>query len=116
VREIIETVKRVTGKDFDVRISSPRAGEAVSIIADPARAKAEFGWHLSPVHAITTADFPTARPCARPIRGSICPACASFTTPSWQPALGRELDIARRFRISGTMTEPEIPSKNNLCT
>jgi UDP-glucose 4-epimerase len=45
VREVIETVKRVTGKDFDVRISSPRPGDAVSIIADPARAKAEFGWH-----------------------------------------------------------------------
>jgi UDP-glucose 4-epimerase len=45
VREVIETVKRVTGKDFDVRIGSPRPGDAVSIIADPARAKAEFGWH-----------------------------------------------------------------------
>ena len=43
VREVIETVKRVTGKDFDVRVSSPRPGDAVSIIADPARAKAEFG-------------------------------------------------------------------------
>jgi UDP-glucose 4-epimerase len=45
VREVIETVKRVTGNDFDVRISSPRPGDAVSIIADPARAKVEFGWH-----------------------------------------------------------------------
>ena len=45
VREVIETVKRVTGNDFDVRISSSRAGDAVSIIADPARAKVEFGWY-----------------------------------------------------------------------
>ncbi len=44
VLEVIDAVKRVTGRDFETRIAERRAGDAVSIVADPALAKAEFGW------------------------------------------------------------------------
>jgi UDP-glucose 4-epimerase len=44
VREVIETVRRLTGRDFDVRTAGRRSGDAVSVIADPTRAKIEFGW------------------------------------------------------------------------
>ncbi|MBL0937224.1 MAG: UDP-glucose 4-epimerase GalE [Rhizobiaceae bacterium] len=49
VFEVIDAVKRVVGRDFDVRTGPRRAGDAVSIVADPARAKAELGWQ--PRHA-----------------------------------------------------------------
>ncbi|MGQ2906422.1 MAG: UDP-glucose 4-epimerase GalE [Aliihoeflea sp.] len=49
VFEVIDAVKRVVGRDFEVRTSARRAGDAVSIVADPTRAKAEFGWQ--PRHA-----------------------------------------------------------------
>ncbi len=44
VKQVIETVKAVTGSDFEVRLSPRRAGDAVSVVADAARARAEFGW------------------------------------------------------------------------
>ncbi|MCO6393218.1 UDP-glucose 4-epimerase GalE [Aliihoeflea aestuarii] len=44
VLEVIDAVKRVTGRDFEIRLGERRAGDAVSIVADPALAKAEFGW------------------------------------------------------------------------
>ncbi|MET0170206.1 MAG: UDP-glucose 4-epimerase GalE [Aliihoeflea sp.] len=44
VLEVIDAVKRVTGRDFETRIAERRAGDAVSIVSDPALAKAEFGW------------------------------------------------------------------------
>lgn len=49
VFEVIDAVKRVVGRDFEVRTSVRRAGDAVSIVADPSRAKVEFGWQ--PRHA-----------------------------------------------------------------
>lgn len=44
VGEVIDTVKRVTGKDFGVRVSGRRPGDAVSIITEASRAKTEFAW------------------------------------------------------------------------
>ncbi|MHB2265364.1 UDP-glucose 4-epimerase GalE [Aliihoeflea sp. PC F10.4] len=44
VLEVIDAMKRVTGEEFEVRTSGRRAGDAVSIVADPALAKSEFGW------------------------------------------------------------------------
>lgn len=44
VLEVIDAVKRVAGSDFEVRISGRRPGDAVSIVADPSRCRAELGW------------------------------------------------------------------------
>jgi UDP-glucose 4-epimerase len=44
VLEVIDTVKRVSGRDFKVAIGPRRAGDPASIVADPARIKASFGW------------------------------------------------------------------------
>jgi UDP-glucose 4-epimerase len=44
VLEVIEAVKKVTGSDFEVRLRDRRAGDAVAVVADAARARAEFGW------------------------------------------------------------------------
>ena len=44
VREVIDTVKRVTGEDFEVRVSGRRPGDAVAIVADPSLAREAFGW------------------------------------------------------------------------
>ncbi len=48
VKEVIETVKKVSGVDFEVRISDRRPGDPAAIVADNARAKAALGW--TPVH------------------------------------------------------------------
>jgi UDP-glucose 4-epimerase len=44
VREVIDTVKRVSGVDFQVDISGPRAGDPAQIVASSDRARAVFGW------------------------------------------------------------------------
>jgi UDP-glucose 4-epimerase len=44
VLEVIEAVKRVSGKDFKVLYGDRRPGDPVSIVASPARIKAAFGW------------------------------------------------------------------------
>jgi UDP-glucose 4-epimerase len=44
VREVIDTVKQVTGRDFEVRLAPRRAGDAVSVVADASRARSEFQW------------------------------------------------------------------------
>jgi UDP-glucose 4-epimerase len=48
VKEVIETVKKVSGVDFPVKISGRRPGDPAAIIADNARAKAVLGW--TPIH------------------------------------------------------------------
>ena len=48
VKEVIETVKKVSGVDFPVKISGRRPGDPAAIVADNARAKAVLGW--TPVH------------------------------------------------------------------
>ena len=49
VREVIDAVKRVSGVDFRVDISGPRAGDPAQIIASSERARAVLGWR--PQHA-----------------------------------------------------------------
>ncbi len=44
VLEVIEAVKKVVGRDFEVRVSGRRPGDAVSIVANSDRAKSEFDW------------------------------------------------------------------------
>jgi len=44
VREVIGAVKRVVGRDFEVRERGRRAGDAVAIVANADRARREFGW------------------------------------------------------------------------
>lgn len=47
VREIIEAVRRVTGKDFTVREGPRRAGDPPQLFANPAKIREELGWHAS---------------------------------------------------------------------
>jgi len=44
VREIIEAVKRVTGKNFDVREQPRRAGDPPAVFNNPAKIQRELGW------------------------------------------------------------------------
>ena len=44
VREVIDTVKRVSGIDFRVEVAPPRPGDPVRIVADSAQARAALGW------------------------------------------------------------------------
>jgi UDP-glucose 4-epimerase len=47
VRQIIESVKRVTGVNFKVHEGPRRAGDPPELYADPAKIKAELGWHAT---------------------------------------------------------------------
>jgi UDP-glucose 4-epimerase len=44
VLEVIDTVRRAYGADFEVRIAPPRPGDSVCVVANSARAKTELGW------------------------------------------------------------------------
>jgi UDP-glucose 4-epimerase len=44
VLEVLDTVKRVHGKPFEIRYGGRRPGDAVSIVANPALAKSELRW------------------------------------------------------------------------
>jgi len=44
VREVIDTVKRVSEADFQVDISGPRPGDPASIVASSERARTALGW------------------------------------------------------------------------
>jgi UDP-glucose 4-epimerase len=44
VLEVLETVKKVHGKPFEVRYAGRRPGDAVMIVANPSLAKRELGW------------------------------------------------------------------------
>jgi UDP-glucose 4-epimerase len=44
VRQVIETVKRVSGKDFKVIEADPRPGDPAVLTSDASRARAELGW------------------------------------------------------------------------
>jgi UDP-glucose 4-epimerase len=44
VMQVIEAVKRISGRDFPVEFGPRRPGDPVSIVADPTRIKARFGW------------------------------------------------------------------------
>lgn len=45
VREIINAVKRVTGRDFAVREQPRRAGDPPAVFNNPAKIQRELGWH-----------------------------------------------------------------------
>jgi UDP-glucose 4-epimerase len=44
VLEVIECVRKITGRDIRVQIEPPRAGDPARLIADPSKAKAVLGW------------------------------------------------------------------------
>jgi UDP-glucose 4-epimerase len=44
VREVISSMKRVSGVDFKVEESPRRAGDSVAIFADPTKIKSLLGW------------------------------------------------------------------------
>jgi len=44
VLQVIETVKRVSGCDFAVRLAGRRAGDPAAIVADGTRLRAQLGW------------------------------------------------------------------------
>ncbi|HEY8384568.1 MAG TPA: UDP-glucose 4-epimerase GalE [Microvirga sp.] len=44
VLEVVETVKRVSGQDFEVRYAPRRAGDPAALVAKVDRVRAELGW------------------------------------------------------------------------
>lgn len=44
VREILDSVRRVSGKDFAVKESGRRAGDAIALYNDPTKIRRELGW------------------------------------------------------------------------
>jgi UDP-glucose 4-epimerase len=44
VREVIASVKRVSGESFDVQLDLPRAGDAAKVVADSSKIKKILGW------------------------------------------------------------------------
>lgn len=44
VKEVIETVKKVTGRDFNVEIGERRAGDPATLVASSEKAIKELGW------------------------------------------------------------------------
>jgi UDP-glucose 4-epimerase len=44
VLEVIEAVKRVSGRNFAVKLAPRRAGDPAAIVADPARIRSQLGW------------------------------------------------------------------------
>jgi len=44
VLDVVDTVKRVSGRDFRFNLVGRRPGDAASIVANPSVAKSEFGW------------------------------------------------------------------------
>lgn len=44
VREVLDSVRRVTGVDFPVRVLPRRPGDLPRLVADPARIRSELGW------------------------------------------------------------------------
>jgi UDP-glucose 4-epimerase len=44
VKDIIDTVKRVSGKDFPVRVGPRRLGDAIAVVAEAQRVREVLGW------------------------------------------------------------------------
>jgi UDP-glucose 4-epimerase len=44
VLEVIDSVRRVNGRSFDVRMAGRRPGDAAAVIANPGLARKELGW------------------------------------------------------------------------
>lgn len=45
VREVVETVRRITGHALPITVTPRRAGDPPALLADPTRATTELGWH-----------------------------------------------------------------------
>jgi UDP-glucose 4-epimerase len=52
VKELIETIKDITGRNFEVRYGPPREGDSPILVADNALAKQTIGW--SPRHDLNS--------------------------------------------------------------
>ena len=46
-RQVVETVKKITGADFEVRTGPRRAGDPAELVASSEKARAELGWKPS---------------------------------------------------------------------
>ncbi len=47
VREVLGSVKRVSGVNFEIREADRRPGDAIALFNDPAKIQAELGWRAS---------------------------------------------------------------------
>jgi UDP-glucose 4-epimerase len=45
VLDVIETVKRISGVDFNVELADRRAGDPAQVVAAAERIRSELGWH-----------------------------------------------------------------------
>ncbi len=45
VREVVETVQRVTGRDFPVNYQGRRTGDPVALVADSSKIREQLGWY-----------------------------------------------------------------------
>ena len=45
VREVVETVREVSGRDFVVTETNRRAGDPAVLVANASRAKVDLNWH-----------------------------------------------------------------------
>ena len=61
VLQVVDAVKRVSGQDFEVRMSPRRPGDPASIVADSAKIREQLGWQ--PQHADLDGS------CGRRLRG-----------------------------------------------
>ncbi len=43
-KEVLETIKKISGKDFKIKISAKRPGDAENLIADPSKIRSELGF------------------------------------------------------------------------
>lgn len=50
VKEVVETVKKISGRDFTVEIKPRRPGDSTSLIASSEKIRREFGW--KPAHSL----------------------------------------------------------------
>lgn len=44
VNEVVQAIKNISGKDFSIKKSGRRAGDAAVLVSDPTRLTKEFGW------------------------------------------------------------------------
>ena len=45
MKEVVDTVRRVSGRAFEVEVGPPRPGDPPVLVADASRAGSDLGWH-----------------------------------------------------------------------